>query len=55
MYEIKLNNIYTEFRHSDAMSCRKFTIRESYKDIDDLSKIDSIVVDDDDTGDESKG
>ena len=44
---------YTEFRHSDALSCRKFTIGESYRDIDDLSKIDSIVVDDDDTDDES--
>ena len=46
---------YTEFRHSDTLECRKFTIKETYDEIEDLQKLDAIKIDDEnnDSDDES--
>jgi predicted RNA-binding Zn-ribbon protein involved in translation (DUF1610 family) len=35
---------YTEFRHSDTLACKRFAVKESYDDIDDLLKIDAIRI-----------
>ena len=35
---------YTEFRHDASLPCRKFAIKESYNEIDDLEKVDSIAI-----------
>ena len=37
---------YTEFRHSDTLACKKFCIKESYDEIEDLKKIDALTIDD---------
>ena len=39
---------YTEFRPSDTLAFQKFTVTESYDEIDDLQKIDAIRIDEED-------
>ena len=35
---------YTQFRHPDNISCKDYSVKESYKDFDELKKIDSLVI-----------
>ena len=43
--ESKLNfDGYTQFRHPDNISCKVYSIKDSYKEFDDLSKIDTLEI-----------
>ena len=35
---------YTSFRHSDEVSCKKFIITDSYDDVENTAKIDSLAI-----------
>ena len=35
---------YTQFRHPENISCKDYSVKESYKDFDELKKIDSLVI-----------
>ena len=37
---------YTEFRHSDTLECKRFSITENYNDVEDLNKIDALKISD---------
>ena len=38
---------YTQFRHPDDVSCKEYSIKNTYKYFDDLHKIDALEIDDD--------
>lgn len=46
---------YTEFRHEESVNCHSYSIQKSYEGIDDLEKIQSLEIDADECGNESRG